>query len=312
MASAPVSESAPSTPRTRKSPRPCSGRFSSITRPISRPFSSSSALGQRQLLDDLLHALERRAPGELEHEVALGGRDHELGADRPRALRDDGAHSGRPSSTMPTTPSSAQPPFVNRRAAPRPPSPAKPPSTRHAAEARRRAARPASSEDRRARPRASRRAAPAVRRARGPRSPSPTCAWNGVTRAPAGSVAASSASAGPPCCSRPAPITPSAAHAPMIAASGARSAERLGQIVRRLAVLAPRRTARRDRATARARAPLAAHACCSAAGASASCESAARALTRPASSACARRCRRSRRGRSRSARGACARRAARD
>ena len=44
---------------------------------------------QRELLDDLPHALQRGAARQLEHEVALRGRDHQLGADRAGALRDD-------------------------------------------------------------------------------------------------------------------------------------------------------------------------------------------------------------------------------
>ena len=49
-------------------------------------------LGQRQLCDHLLHALERGAARELEHEVALRGGDHHLRADRASALGDDGPH----------------------------------------------------------------------------------------------------------------------------------------------------------------------------------------------------------------------------
>ena len=70
--------------RTRKSPRSYSGRFSSITSPISTPDGGQLAallLGQGR--DHLAEPLHRRLARELADHVRLGGRDRHLRADRP-------------------------------------------------------------------------------------------------------------------------------------------------------------------------------------------------------------------------------------
>ena len=198
------------------------GRFSSTTRPISSPFSSSSRSVSGSSSTTCCTRSSAGTAGQLDHEVALGGRDHELGADRPRALRDDGRQrQALEHDADDALLGAAAVREQARRAAAAEPREAA--QHRHAAEARRSAARPASSEDPRARPRASRPAQPAGRRARGPRTPRrPARGTASRAHPPAASRPAARAPR-PSCCSRPAPITPSAAQAPMIAASGARS-----------------------------------------------------------------------------------------
>ncbi len=252
MAIAPVSGSAPSTPRTRKSPSRCSGRFSSITRPISRPFSSSARSVSGRSSTTCCTRSSAGSPRELDDEVALGGRDHELRADRPGALRDDGAH-GQPlehDADGALLGAAAGREEARRAAA----------AESGKASEHRQASEPVDQLLDRRRVGIGDRDHDCARRAcagrpviSGPSCPSPTCAWNGVARAPAGNVDREQRQ-------RRATLllAPGSDHAVGRARSddcGIRRqiGERLGQIVRRLAVLG--RAEERDEIGRRARVP---------------------------------------------------------
>ena len=92
MARAPVSESAPEHAAHEEVAETVLGAVLVDHEADQEAVLEQEPLRQRELLDHLLHALERRPAGQLEHEVALGGRDHHLGPDRPRTLRDDRGH----------------------------------------------------------------------------------------------------------------------------------------------------------------------------------------------------------------------------
>ena len=97
--------SAPSTPRTRKSPRPNSSRCSSMTRPMCSPFAARARSASSSRLDLLDESIERRPPGELVDDVPLGpGHGHgarrtvDTPGTRPVARGTDGGeqHPDRP------------------------------------------------------------------------------------------------------------------------------------------------------------------------------------------------------------------------
>ena len=98
-------ESAPMIGRTRKSPRPYSGRFSSMTSPISTPEAASSRSRLGQGGDHLAEPLHRRLARQLADHVGLGAGDRHLGAHRAGALRDARAAPARPRANNATAPS---------------------------------------------------------------------------------------------------------------------------------------------------------------------------------------------------------------
>ena len=89
-ATLPESGSAPRSPRTRKSPCSYSGLPPSMTIPISIPPAINARSRGLSSAIDPLDGLERRASGQLVNQVALGGGDRHLPAERRRALGDAG------------------------------------------------------------------------------------------------------------------------------------------------------------------------------------------------------------------------------